>query len=126
MNKNKHLAFYIALAVLMILDLYSIFNTGNPNSFIRYIVPDPGWDFLITALISLSIVVLVIIMNSGGRADKDPVYLSLLDNKSHIEKLREKGKNDQEIALSFVNKLNENSFARKIAYRKALKYLKRI
>ena len=52
--------------------------------------------------------------------------MTLLDNKSHIEKLREKGKNDQEIALSFVNKLNENSFTRKIAYRKALKYLKRI
>lgn len=110
----------------MILDIYSIFNAGNPNSIIRNIVPDPSWDFLITAIISLSIVVTVVIMNSFNKKINDPVYLTLVDNQNYILKLREKGKSDEEIALSFTNKLKENSIVKKLAYRKALKYLKRI
>ena len=110
----------------MLLDIYSIFNAGNPNSIIRHIVPDPAWDFLITGIISLLIVVTVIIMNSTNKKIDDPVYLSLIDNLSYIEKLREKGKTDHEIAISFSSKLNENNLIKKIAYRKALKYLKRI
>ncbi|MBI9106941.1 MAG: hypothetical protein JEZ04_09375 [Spirochaetales bacterium] len=126
MKIRKHLIFYITLFVLMILDIYSIFNAGNPNSIIRNIVPDPGWDFFITAVISLLIVLTVIIMNSFNKRIDDPVYLTLIDNKSYIDKLRSKGKSDEDIAASFTNKLKENSFVKKIAYRKALKYLKRI
>ena len=110
----------------MMIDIYSIFNAGNPNSLIRYIVKDPAWDFLITAVISVMIAATVIIMNSSNRKVTDPVYISLLENKSYIEKLRAKGKSDQEIALSFIDKLNEGSFGKKLAYQKALKYLKRI
>jgi hypothetical protein len=65
-------------------------------------------------------------MNSFNKKIDDPVYLTLLDNMSYIEKLREKGKTDEEIAASFTNKLNENSLVKKLAYRKAIKYLKRI
>ncbi|HAK46643.1 MAG TPA: hypothetical protein DCO79_12090 [Spirochaeta sp.] len=126
MKNSKHLVFYIILAVLMLIDVYSIFNAGNPNSITRNIVPDPGWDFLITAIISLMIVVTVMIMNSFNKVTDDPVYLSLLDNRVYIDKLREKGKSDQEIALSFSNKLNESNLGKKIAYRKAIKYLKRL
>lgn len=110
----------------MLLDIYSIFNAGNPNSIIRYIVPDPGWDFFITSIISIFIVVIVMIMNSSNKKVDDPVYLALVDNKVFIQKLRDKGKTDEEIALSFIDKLNENSIVKKIAYKKALKYLKRI
>ncbi len=123
---RKQLFFYILLAVLMIIDVYSIFNAGNPASLIRPIVPDPGWDFLITAVISVTIALIVIIMNKGNSSSNDPVFLSLIENRAYIEKLREKGKTDQEIAFSFIQKLNENELIKKIAYRKALKYLKRI
>lgn len=126
MKIRKHLVYYIILFLLMILDIYSIFNAGNPNSIIRGIIPDPGWDFLITAVISLLIVLIVVIMNSFNKKIDDPVYLTLVDNKNYIDKLREKGKTDEEIAVSFTGKLKENNFVKKIAYRKALKYLKRI
>ena len=126
MKIKKQLVFYIILLVLMIIDIYSIFNTGNPNSLIRHIVRDPGWDFLITGIISMLILITVVVMNSSNKKVTDPVYVTLLENKSYIEKLRAKGKNEHEIALSFTSKLNENSFGKKIAYKKALKYLKRI
>ena len=126
MKIRKHLVYYSILAFLMLLDVYSIFNAGNPNSLIRNIVPDPGWDFLITAIISLLIILTVVIMNSSNKKINDPVYTSLLDNKSYVEKLRAKGKTDEEIALSFSQTLNENDFVKKIAYKKAIKYLKRI
>ena len=126
MKTKKHLVFYIILAFLMLIDVYSIFNAGNPDSLIRYIVPDPGWDFLITAIISLLIIITVMIMSSFSKKINDPVYISLLDNKNYIEKLRQKGKTDEEIALSFSQNLNENDFVKKIAYKKAIKYLKRL
>lgn len=126
MKTKKHLVFYIILAFLMLIDVYSIFNAGNPDSLIRYIVPDPGWDFLITAIISLLIIITVMIMSSFSKKINDPVYISLLDNKNYIEKLRQKGKTDEEIALSFSQNLNEIDFVKKIAYKKAIKYLKRL
>lgn len=126
MKIRKQLIFYIILVILMIVDIYSIFNAGNPNSIIRFIVKDPGWDFLITTIVSLLIVLTVVIMNSSNKSANDPVYLTLLDNKVYIEKLRAKGKTDEEIALSFSSKLNENAFAKRIAYKKAIKYIKRI
>ncbi len=126
MTNKKNLVIYIILALLMALDLYSIFNAGNPNSFIRHLVPDPGYDFLITAIISLLIVASVLILNSGSRNSDDPVFMTLRDNSEHIQKLRSKGKSDEEIASSFVKNLKETGVVKKLAYRKALKYLKRI
>ena len=126
MKIKKHLVFYIVLLILMMLDVYSIFNTGNPNSLIRHIVRDPGWDFLITGIISLLIVITVMVMNSSNRKVSDPVYLALLENKNYIEKLRAKGKSEHDIALSFSTKLNTGTFGKKLAYKRALKYLKRI
>lgn len=110
----------------MILDVYSIFNAGNPNSIIRYIVKDPGWDYLITAIISLFLMITVFILNSQNRYTNDPVYITLTENKNYILKLREKGKSNEEIAMSFIKSLNENNLAKRIALKKAIKYLKRI
>ncbi len=126
MTNKKSLIIYIILALLMALDLYSIFNAGNPNSFIRHLVPDPGYDFLITAIISLLIVASVLILNSGSKNNDDPVFMTLRDNSDHIQKLRSKGKSDEEIASSFVKNLKETGVVKKLAYKKALKYLKRI
>ncbi|MBN2051231.1 MAG: hypothetical protein JW760_12335 [Spirochaetales bacterium] len=126
MKKQKTSGLYVLLAVLMALDIYSIFNAGNPASLFRYMIEDPGWDFLITSILSLSIVVVVILMNSRRTRTDDPIYMLLLQNKDYIEKLREKGKTDEEIALSFVEQLHTGRLAGKIAFRKALKHLKRI
>ena len=126
MTNKKNLVIYVILALLMALDLYSIFNAGNPDSFIRHFVPDPGYDFFITGLISLLIVVSVLLLNSGSRKNDDPVFMTLLDNSEHIKKLRSKGRSDEEIASSFVTNLKETGIVKKLAYRKALKYLKRI
>jgi hypothetical protein len=110
----------------MVIDVYSIFNAGNPDSLMRCLVKDPGWDFLITAIISLFIIIIVIIMNNNSKKVDDPVYLALLQNKEHIHKLRSKGKTEEAIARSFSDNLNESDLGKKIAYKKALKYLKRI
>jgi len=123
---NRQLALYILLAVLMVVDIYSIFNTGNPNSLFRYVVKDPGWDFLITMILSMGIVVTVVIMNTTKTRTDDPVYFLLKENRHYIHTLREKGKSDYEIASSFIKELNAGPLTKKVAYRKALRYLKRI
>lgn len=127
MKQKKTTGLYILLAILMAVDVYSIFNAGNPNSLFRIIVKDPGWDFLITGIISLGIVVVVMLMSSRRTKTDDPIYILLIQNKGYIQKLREKGKTEEDIAESFVQQLNTKSkLASQVAYRKTLKYLKRI
>ncbi|MDC7124649.1 MAG: hypothetical protein PQJ46_03730, partial [Spirochaetales bacterium] len=125
MKIKKHFIIYIFLFLLMILDVYSIFNAGNPDSIFRYLIKDSGWDYIITAVISILIILLVTLLNSQNRSVNDPIYLALQANKSYVKELREKGKTDSEIALSFAGELNENKLAQKVAYKKALKYMKR-
>ena len=124
--KQKTTGFYILLAILMAVDIYSIFNAGNPRSLFRLVVKDPGWDFLITGILSLGIVIVVILMNSRRPRTDDPIYALLLANKAYIHTLRKKGQNDAEIAASFVKQLNLKPIAQKVAYRKALRYLQQI
>lgn len=124
--KSKFPILYAILVLLMALDIYSIFNAGNPESLFRYVIRDPKWDIVTTGVLSLGIVIIVIIMNSKRTKAEDPVYLILLENRAYIEKLREKGKGDAEIAASFIGSLKAGKLTKKIAYHKALTYLKRI
>jgi len=125
-KQKRTTGLYILLAVLMAVDVYAIFNAGNPHSLFRFLIKDPGWDILLTVLISSAIVVVVLLMNSRRTRADDPIYMLLLENKPYIQKLRKKGKNDSEIAASFAANLKVGKLAQKVAYRKALKYLKRI
>lgn len=113
---------YVVLAILMITTFYLIFNVGNPNSLLRYIIEDTSFDLLITVLCSVGIGVIVIIL-SHKKEDRPLKYL--LDmNKDHIRTLREKGKSDHYIAEDFLKAVGiKKGFFYRIAFWRVLRYL---
>lgn len=126
MKERTRLIFYILLAVLMVADLYLIFNTGNPQSLIRPLVKDPGWDILITLIVSVTIMAIASFVFSPSRGSRDQIQLLLEANKGYIEKLRAKGKSDQEITESLLNELKLKGLSRRVVRSRVLKKLPRL
>ena len=123
MKDRTRLFFYILLAVLMAADLYLIFNAGNPNSIIRPLVEDPGWDILITLIVSAVIMAIATFVFSPRKKENDNLYILLQANQSHIAKLRSKGKSDNEIAESFLREMRVKGLTLKVARKRVIKYL---
>ncbi len=125
MKKRARRVIYLALAVLSLLTLYSIFNAGNPRSFFRLIVPDPAYDITITMFLAVGVALLSLTL-FAGRED-DPLERLIEINRNHIIKLREKGKSEWHIAESLLKELGyKKGFLYSLARRKILRYLARI
>ena len=125
LKKRAHWVIYLALAVLSLLTLYSIFNAGNPRSFFRLIVPDPAYDITITMFLAVGVALLSLTL-FAGRQD-DPLKRLIEINRGHIIKLREKGKSDWQIAESLLKELGyKKGLLFSLARRKILRYLARI
>ncbi len=126
MKERTKLYFYFLLALLMVVDLYLIFNTGNPQSLIRPLVKDPGWDILVTMIVSVSIMAIASFVFHPSQGARDQIQLLLEANKGYIEKLRSKGKSNEEITESLLNELKLKGFSRRVVKSRVLKQLPRI
>ncbi len=116
---------FAVLAILLVLDFYSIFNAGNPNSLFRAIIPDPSWDVAITVVLSLAIALISISMMQDS--NRNSIRNILEANRDHIMRLRAEGKSDPEIADSFIEELPvRRQFLRTMIHRRVLKTLKRM
>jgi len=116
---------FAVLAILLVLDFYSIFNAGNPNSLFRVIIPDPSWDVAITVILSLAIALISIAMMQ--ESNRNSIRNILESNRDHIMRLRAEGKSDPEIADSFIEELPvRREFLRNMIRRRVLKNLKRM
>ncbi len=121
MKQKTSLALYILLAFLMIVDFYLIFNVGNPNSLLRYLIPSTDWDMAATLVVSLVIAFLSFFVFKD-KSD-NPAARLLLQNNSHVVEMRSEGKSDTEIADSFVEELNPKQYARKRIHKIIMKTL---
>jgi hypothetical protein len=65
LKRSTRILLYILLIVFMLLTLYSIFNTGNPESLFRVIINDPAHDLVITVCLALCVGVLVILITAS-------------------------------------------------------------
>ena len=126
MKERTRLVFYFVLAGLMVADLYLIFNTGNPQSLIRPLIKDPGWDILVTMIVSVAIMAIASFVFSPSQGARDQIQLLLEANKGYIGKLRSKGRSDEEITESLLNELKLKGLSRKIVRSKVLKQLARL
>ncbi len=124
MKETTRRVLFILLAALMVLTFYAIFNAGNPRSLFRYVIRDTRYDVAVTLVLSAGIVVLVLLLT----AERSNRLKGLLDlNRDYILELRRKGKNDEEIAESFLNELKAPAgFLRSVAKRRVLRYLSRL
>jgi len=96
--------FFIVFLIFSVIVLYLIFNAGNPNSLLRYIIEDPSYDtvILIVTAVSISLMSFYYVHTSetGG-------YEKIIQaNLKNIRKLKKKGKTDEEIAQSILKAMN--------------------
>ena len=117
------LVFYFILAVLMVTDIYLIFNAGNPDSLLRLLVKDSSWDIFVTFVVSLCIVLISFLVFNQRPKEDDKLYQLLKGNAGHIRTLREKGRSDAEIAESFLAELKLKGPFAAAARKRVLKYL---
>jgi len=115
---------FILVAVLLVLDLYAIFNAGNPRSLFRLLIADTRYDAAITLVLSVGVVVLALVLTAERRGRLN----SLLDmNRDYILELRGKGRSDREIAESFLDELKAPAgVLRSLARGRVMRYLSRL
>jgi branched-subunit amino acid transport protein AzlD len=97
-------AFFAIVAVLSIAIVFLIFNAGNPNSILRYIIKNPSYDVLILIILSVA---LSIMSFYYAHTNETVGYEKIVQaNLKNIRKLKKSGKSNEEIAKSILNAMN--------------------
>jgi hypothetical protein len=125
LKRSTRIFLYFLLVVLMLLTLYSIFNTGNPQSLFRFVISDPDYDLIITVGLALCVGVLVILITASREHNSLEHLLDI--NSEYIQELRGKGKTDTEIADSFLEQIgSKQGLLHSLAKRRVLRYLSKL
>lgn len=110
-----------SLMVLMgVVACYTLFTAGSPNSFWRYIVPNPVYDVYITLGISFLVFVLGFVV---FQTREDEGFRNLVEmNAERIRKMRKRGKSDEEIVDSILQAMGSLRGYRHHMAQKKLRY----
>jgi hypothetical protein len=109
----------------MVAAFYAILNAGNPHSLLRFLVKDPSYD--VTIALGLGIVVGALAITLYTIRRESPLRSMLESNSGYIRKLRQKGKSEEEIALSFLKEIGSTRGPlHLIAKHRVLKHLSRL
>ena len=104
MSNQVKKAFFAIVAVLSIAIVFLIFNAGNPNSILRYVIKNPSYDVLILIILSVA---LSIMSFYYAHTNETVGYEKIVQaNLKNIRKLKKSGKSNEEIAKSILNAMN--------------------
>jgi hypothetical protein len=113
---------YVLLILIGWVAMYSLLNTGKPDSLLRPIFPDPKDDFYV-ALIS-SILVFILGFFVFFSRDREGFRRLVRLNADQIHKFRQQGKSDEEIADSILAAMGSISgYKHNLARKKLMIYL---
>ena len=104
--------------------MYSLLNTGNPDSLLRLVFTDPADDFYVAVISSFIVFVLgfVVFFNR----DQEGFHQLIAMNAERIRHLRKKGQNDTDIAESILSAMGStNGYRHNLARKKLIIYLSR-
>ena len=116
---------YIIYAMMILIGfiaMYSLLNTGNPDSLLRPVFPDPKDDLYVAIVSSLLVFILgFFVFYSRDREG----FRQLVElNADQIHKLRKNGKSDEEIADSILAAMGSRSgYRHNLARKKLIIYL---
>ncbi len=113
---------YVLIIAIGLLAFYTIFNAGNPESFLRSFFPDPQADAYIALIASFLVFVLgFIVFYSRDREG----FQSLIEaNQDRIRTMRSRKKTDGEIADSILAAMGSTGgYRHNLARKKLLLYL---
>jgi len=103
-SEQSKKVFFIVFALLSVFIAYLIFNVGNPNSLLRYIIEDPSYDIII--LVAFAVLLSVMSFYYAHTNETGGYEKIVQANLKKIHKLRRKGKTNEEIAQSILKAMN--------------------
>ena len=106
------------MILIGVVAMYSLLNTGNPDSLLRPIVPDPQDDFYVAVISSVLVFILGFIVFYSR--DRQSFQQLVRLNADQIRNYRKKGKTDEEIADSILAAMGSTSGYRHNLARKKL------
>ena len=109
---------YVLMILIGLVAMYSLLNTGNPDSLLRPFISEPQNDFYV-AIIS-SVLVFILGFFVFYSRDREGFRQLVQLNADQIRNFRQKGKSDQEIADSILAAMGSSSGYRHNLARKKL------
>jgi len=113
---------YVLMILTGLVAMYALLNTGNPDSLLRPVFPDPADDFYVAVVSS----VLVFIMGFFVFFARDREgFQQLLElNAERIREMRRKGKRDEQIADAILAAMGSTGgYRHNLARKKLIVYL---
>ena len=109
---------YGLMILIGIVAMYSLLNTGNPESLLRLIFSDPRADFYVAVISSVLVFILGFIVFYSR--DRQGFQHLVKINADQIRNYRQKGRSDEEIADSILAAMGSSSGYRHNLARKKL------
>lgn len=91
---------YVCMILIGFVAMYSLLNTGNPDSLLRPLISDPQNDFYVAVISSVLVFLLGFIVFYSR--DRESFQQLVRLNADQIRDFRQKGKSDVEIADSIL------------------------
>lgn len=122
MPKTILYVLYVLIIAVGLLACYTIFNAGNPESFLRAFFPNPGSDVYIALIASFLVFVLGFIVFYSR--DREGFQHVIECNQDRIRQMRSRNKSDLEIADSILAAMGSTGgYRHNLARKKLLLYL---
>ena len=109
---------YVLMILVGLVAMYSLLNTGNPDSWLRPFISDPQNDFYV-AIIS-SVLVFILGFFVFYSRDRESFRHLVQLNADQIRNFRQKGQSDAEIADSILTAMGSSKGYRHNLARKKL------
>ena len=113
---------YVLMALIGLVAMYSILNTGNPNSLLRLIIPDPAHDLYVAVISSVLVFILGFFVFYSRDHEGFQQLIEL--NADRIRSMRKRKKTDAQIADSILAAMGSTGgYRHSMAKRKLVAYL---
>jgi hypothetical protein len=113
---------YVLMVLIGLVAMYSILNTGNPDSLLRPFISDPQNDLYVAVVSSVLVFILgfFVFFSRDQEGFRQLVQL----NADQIRDQRQKGKSDEEIADAILAAMGSSGgYKHNLARKKLLVYL---
>ncbi|UCD78483.1 MAG: hypothetical protein JSW26_24225 [Desulfobacterales bacterium] len=111
-------AIYVLMILIGLVAMYSLLNTGNPDSLLRPFIADPQNDFYVAVISSVLVFILGFFVFYSR--DREGFRQLVQLNADQIRNFRQKGKSDEEIADAILAAMGSHSGYRHNLARKKL------
>ena len=113
---------YVLMVLIGLVAMYSILNTGNPDSLLRPIIPNPAHDVYVAVISSVLVFILGFFVFFSRDQEGFQQLIEL--NADRIRSMRKRKKTDAQIADSILTAMGSTGgYRHNMAKKKLIAYL---